>query len=101
MRRHVILPLIALGGCAPDQSRDLTACLEAVKRFYPTYAASNMNDPGVRYIIGCMEAKGYHFSVAATDCSSKYPLPTQPACYTPQGSIAAAIDQFRRPPKSN
>jgi hypothetical protein len=101
MRRQVALLLIALGGCVPDQPGDMAACQEEVKRFYPVYVASNINDPGVRYIMACMEAKGYDFSISAAHCDSKYPLPTQPACYTPQGSLAAAIDQLRRPAKSN
>ena len=101
MRRHVVLLSIALGGCMPDQSKDMAACQQEVKRFYAVYVASNMTDPGVRYIMACMESRGYAFSIAATNCHSKYPLATQPACYTPQGSMAAAIDQFRRPPKSN
>jgi hypothetical protein len=101
MKRHVVLLSIALGGCMPDQSKDMATCQHEVKRFYAVYSASNMNDPGVRYIMACVESKGYEFSIDASNCSSKYPLATQPACYTPQGSMAAAIDQFRRPPKPN
>jgi hypothetical protein len=97
MRRHVALLLFALVGCVPNQARDMATCQTEVKRFYPVYVASNMNDPGVRYIMACMEAKGYDFSISSADCSSKYPLSTQPTCYTPHGSVAAAIDQFRRP----
>jgi hypothetical protein len=93
--------LVVLGGCATDQSKDMAACQQEVKRFYPVYVASNLNDPGVRYIMACMESKGYAFAISAADCDSKYPLPTQPACYTPQGPVAAAIDQFRRPSKSD
>lgn len=100
MRRNAVLLLVALGGCAPDQSKDMAACQSEVKRFYPVYVASNMNDPGVRYIMACMEFRGYDFSISAADCDSKYPLPTQPACYAPRGYMATAIDQFRRP-KSN
>jgi hypothetical protein len=96
MRRCVVLLLVVLGGCVPDQSKDMAACQTEVKRFYPVYVASNMTDPGVRYIMGCMESKGYDFSIAAADCNSQFPLPTQPACYRPQGTAAAAIDQFRR-----
>jgi hypothetical protein len=105
MRRHVLSPVVfalltlAPGGCMPDQSKVMSACLTEVKRFYPAYVASNMDDPGIRYIIACMEAKGYDFSISAADCNSKHPLPTQPTCYAPQGVVAATIDQLWRPSK--
>jgi hypothetical protein len=95
MRRHAVLLLVALGGCVPDQSKDMVACQSEVERFYPAYVASNMDDPGVRYIMACMESKGYAFSVSAADCDSKYPLPVQGACYTPESYVAAALGQFR------
>jgi hypothetical protein len=101
MRPFLLLLTAALGGCMPDQSGDMAACQSEVMRFYPVYVASDMDDPGTRYIVACMNSKGYVLSVAAADCNSKYPLPTQPTCYAPQGFVAAAIDQFRRPSKPN
>jgi hypothetical protein len=100
MWRHVVLLLALLGGCVPDQSKDMAACQTEVKRFYAVYVASDMNDPGVRYIMACMEVRGYDFSILAVGCDSKHPLATQPTCYTPHSAVAAAIDQLRRP-KSN
>ena len=79
----------------------MAVCQSEVMRFYPTYMASNLDDPGTRYIIGCMAAKGYQFEVAAADCNSRYPLPTQPACYTPQGWLAGLIDRWSRPANEN
>jgi hypothetical protein len=100
-RAAVLLAAIVLAGCLPDQAKDMAVCQSEVMRFYPTYVASNPDDPGTRYIIGCMAAKGYDFEVAAADCDSRYPLPTQAACYRPQGWLARVIDQFRRPAKAN
>ena len=101
MKRTVALLLVVvLGGCLPDQSEDMTACKAEVMRFYPGYIAANPDDPGTRYIIGCMAAKGYDFEVTPADCSSRDPLATQPACYTPRSWPAWVIDRFRRAVKS-
>jgi hypothetical protein len=102
MRRHVVLLTAVLlpvmvGGCMPDQSRVMAACQSEVMRFYPVYIASDLDDPGTRYIVACMKSKGYDLSVAAADCDSKYALPTQPTCYAPQGFVAATIDRIWRP----
>jgi hypothetical protein len=95
-RAIVFLLVITLAGCFPDQVRDMADCKSQVIRFYPGYIAANLDDPGTRYIIGCMVAKGYDFDVTAANCNSRDPLPTQPACYAPQKWLPWAIDRFRR-----
>ena len=102
MRRELVLFMaVAVAGCGPDQAKDMAACQAEVMRFYPAYVASKLEDPGTRYIIGCMAARGYEFEVTAADCNSRYPLPTQATCYTPRNWIAGAIDRFRRPAQPN
>ena len=101
MRRELILiAAVAVAGCTPDQAKDMAACQAEVMRFYPAYIASKLEDPGTRYIIGCMAARGYEFEVTSADCNSRYPLPTQAACYAPRNWIAGAFDRFRRKAQS-
>jgi hypothetical protein len=100
-RAVVLLGVLALGGCLPDQAKDVAACQTEAMRFYQMSPGVDPTDPGSRYIIGCMAAKGYDFTVLPADCNSQHPLSTQPACYTANSWLAAIVDQFRRPPKSN
>jgi hypothetical protein len=102
MRRAIVLlGVILLGGCLPDQAKDVEACRAEALRFYQMPPHVDPTDPGSRYIIGCMAAKGYDFSVLPADCDSRHPLSTQPACYTANGWLAGIVDQFYRPTKSN
>ena len=102
MRRAVVLlGVITLGGCLPDRGKDVDACQTEAMRFYQVPPGVDPTDPGSRYIIGCMAAKGYDFTVLPEDCNSHQPLSTQPACYTQNSWLAGIIDQFRRPPQSN
>jgi hypothetical protein len=102
MRRKVfLLGVITLGGCLPDQAKDMSACRTDADRFYQGYHAADVDNPRSQYIIGCMAAKGYDFTIASEECDSRHPLPTQPACYTSSSWLAWIIDQFRRPLKSN
>ena len=101
MRHAVVLfAALTLAGCIPDQAGNMATCQAEVARFYPTYVASNFDDPGTRYIIGCMAAKGYDLEVTAADCDSHYPLPVQAACYAPHGWLAGVIDRIQRPKKT-
>ena len=96
MRRAVLLLVVmVLGGCLPDQAKDVAACQAEADHFYTWNGAVDVDNPRSHYIIGCMAAKGYDFTVAPADCSSQYPLPTQPACYTPSSWLGWIIDQFR------
>jgi len=96
MRRKVfLLGLITLGGCLPDQAKDMAACRTDADRFYQGYRAADVDNPRSQYIIGCMAAKGYDFTIAPADCDSRHPLPTQPACYTPSSWLAWMSNQFR------
>ena len=66
MRREVVLlVVIALGGCLPDQAKDVAACRTEADRFYPTYEAVDPNNPSSQFIIACMATKGYqeHFRI--------------------------------------
>ena len=96
MRRAVLLLVaMALGGCLPDQAKDVAACQAEADHFYNGDHAVDVDNPRSQYIIGCMAAKGYDFSIAPADCSSQRPLPTQPACYTSNSWLGWIIDQFR------
>ncbi len=96
MRRAAVL-LVALtpAGCQPDRAKDMAACQNEASRFYQTYRAVSPDDPSSRFIIGCMAAKGYDFTISPAACSSKYPLPTQATCYAPSNWLVWIIDQFR------
>jgi hypothetical protein len=97
MRRHAALLLaLALGGCVANQAKDMAACKAEVMRFYPGYRAVKFDDPGTRFIVACMQARGYELEVAASDCSSRDPVATQPACYAPRHWFAAFVDRLRR-----
>ena len=78
-----VLPVaLTLAGCLPDRAADMAACQAEAARFYPSFRVVDPDDPGSRFIIGCMATKGYDFSVTLPGCSSAHPLPTQAACYT-------------------
>jgi hypothetical protein len=95
MRRKVFLLLvITLGGCFPDQAKDVAACRTEADHFYQGYNAADVDNPRSQYIIGCMATKGYDFTIAPEDCDSRHPLPTQPACYTPSGWLAWINNKF-------
>ena len=96
MRRQAILLMVfALGGCLPDQSGDMAACRTQADRLYHMYKAVDPDDPSSKYIIACMAAKGYNYTILSEDCNSRYPSSTQPACYEPDSWLGWIIDQFR------
>ena len=96
MRRAVLLlPVMLLGGCLPDQAKDVAACRVEADHFYAGYSAVDVDNPRSQYIIGCMAAKGYDFTIAPADCSSQRPMPSQPACYIANSWFGWIIDQFR------
>jgi hypothetical protein len=96
MRRGAaLLMLIGLGGCLPDQAKDVTACRTEAERFYHTYEAVEPDDPASQYIIACMAHKGYDFSATSTHCNSRTPLPTQPTCYESNSWLGWIIDHIR------
>jgi hypothetical protein len=97
MKRAIVLLLaIGLGGCLPDRAKDMAGCQTEVERFYPTYEAIHPDDPSSRYIIECMAAKGYDFTVMPSDCNSSRSLPTQPECYQSQNWATRMLDRFSR-----
>ncbi len=91
----VLLMAIALSGCVPDRADDIAICQREATRFYAPHRAVDPEDPVSRFIIGCMAAKGYEFTVAPADCSSEHPLPTQAACYTSRTWLGWLIDRMR------
>ena len=96
MKRQVVLfAAIILGGCMPDQTKDVAACRTEADRFYQGYLAAGVDNPRSQYIIGCMTAKGYDFTIAHADCDSRHSLPTQAACYTPSSWLAWMSNQCR------
>lgn len=100
-RKAILFAVVILGGCLPEQGKDLTACQVEAERFYQTYHAVDPEDPSSKYIISCMAAKGYDFIISPAECDSRHPLPTQPACYLPNGWVAGLINRFWRPLKSD
>jgi hypothetical protein len=94
--RYFFLVLVGLAGCGPDQAKDVAACQSEADRFYPTYRANDLREPSSQYIVACMGAKGYDFTIVPTDCDSRRPLPTQATCYTPSHWFAGMLDRFRR-----
>jgi hypothetical protein len=94
-RAAVLLAAMTLAGCLPDRATVMAACQKEASRFYETYRAVNPDDPSSRFIIGCMAAKGYDFTIAPAECSSEHPLPPQAACYTRSSWFGWIIDQFR------
>ena len=95
----VLLAAIGVGGCFPDQAKDVAACRSQADQFYQAYRAVDPDDPSSRYIIACMAAKGYDFTIARADCDSRYPLPTQPTCFTPNNWAGSLIDLIEHPRK--
>lgn len=95
-RKVVLLMVISLGGCVPDQANDMAGCRTEADRFYHAYKAVDPDDPSSRYIIACMAARGYNFTNLAAACDSRYPLPTQAACYDAKDWIAWTAEEIRR-----
>jgi hypothetical protein len=93
-REFILLAAVTLGGCLPDQAKDLAACRKEADRFYQGYQAVDVDNPRSRYIIACMAAKGYDFRISPADCDSRHPLPTQPSCYTSNKWLAWVVDRF-------
>ncbi len=94
-RAAVLLMALTLAGCLPDRAKDMAECQKEASRFYQTYHAISPDDPSSRFIIGCMAAKGYNFTIAPAACNNDHPLPNQAACYTPSNWLYWAVDQFR------
>jgi len=100
--RRCTLALLALilCGCLPDQDKDIADCEAQAARFFPVTKTLDASAPGSRYIIECMAAKGYEFSVVPADCDGQQPLSTQAACYVPDHWLAGFYERMRRYLKS-
>jgi hypothetical protein len=96
-----LLLAVSLGGCVQDQAKNVFACEAQASRFFQTYRAVDPNAPSSQYIIQCMAARGYDFTIAPADCDSRRPLPVQAACYTPRNWLAGLIDRYHRPLATN
>jgi hypothetical protein len=88
--------LISLAGCLPDRDRTLSDCRKEADRFYQVYRLDEPESPRTEYIIECMAAKGYNFTVEPKDCDNRYRFETQSACYVSDTWIVWLADQFRR-----
>jgi len=96
MRRElVLLAAFGVGGCLPDQAKDVAACGAEADRFYQGYNTADVNNPRGRYVISCMAAKGYDFDVSPADCDSRHSLVAQPTCYVTRGWVGWIIDRSR------
>lgn len=84
-RGVVLLLLLNLQSCLPDQTKSLTACQKEADQFFMAYRNDDPQNPRSRYIIECMATKGYDFTVEPDACDNRYPLTTQPTCYSPHG----------------
>ena len=94
-RAAVLLVAMTLAGCLPDRAKDMAACQKEASRFYKTYHAISPDDPSSRFIIGCMAAKGYDFTITSAQCSSDHPLPPQAACYESSSWLFWIVEKFR------
>jgi hypothetical protein len=94
-RAAVLLFTLTLAGCLSDRAKDMADCQSEASRFYKTYYAISPDDPSSRFIIGCMSAKGYDFTVAPAECSGAHPLPPQAACYRASSWLGWVIEKFR------
>ena len=96
-RGGVILALLLmLDGCVPDQTVSLAACQKEADRFFMGYRNDDPENPRGRYIIECMAAKGYDFTVKPEACDSRYPLTTQATCYSRRGWVNWIKFELRR-----
>jgi hypothetical protein len=87
---------VAVTGCLPHQSKDLASCVAEAERFYHIYDAVDLENPGSKYVISCMAAKGYQFSILTSDCDIRRPMPTQATCYEPTSWQPWGIDRVFR-----
>ena len=101
----VLIGVVVLGACVlhlatealtRDQAQDMDTCRKEAEHFYHLDKTVDPNDPSSQYIIACMAAKGYDFTSAPADCDTRYPVSTQPACYSPNGWLGWTIDRVRR-----
>jgi hypothetical protein len=82
MRYAVLFSLLFfLTGRVPYPSKAVAACVMEAERFYHMYNAVDPEDPSSKYLISCMAAKGYQFTILASNYGSHRPYPTQPTCY--------------------
>jgi hypothetical protein len=93
--------VIPLAGCMPEQTKDMEACRADAERFFSMYKVVDPADPSSQFVIGCMAAKGYDFTVAATDCDGRYPLSTQATCYVPNSWARWALHKIRHARDAN
>ena len=82
-RALIVLQLLNLAGCVPEQTKALADCQKEADRFFMGYRNDDAENPRSRFIIECMGSKGYDFTVESKDCDNRYPLTTQTACYSP------------------
>jgi len=78
----ILLLATTVGGCLPDRAtNDVATCRTEADRFYSTPERIDAGDPRSQFIIGCMAARGYDFTISPADCDGRSPMPSQAACY--------------------
>jgi hypothetical protein len=85
-----IIVVIGIGGCAPGKMHETEACETETLRFYPIGS-------GDRFMIECMDSKGYEFDVASAECKSKTRMVMQSACYRRKGWVGRFFEIFTGP----
>lgn len=86
----LLLPLI-LAGCLDDQRQAASRCTMDARRLYPQMAFAGPFDQPGAYIIDCMGAAGYGFTMALKECPVSDWAAANPYCYRPRGRIAGWI----------
>jgi len=100
----VLIGVVVVGACAlylatealtRDQAEAMDTCRKEAEHFHHLCKTVDPNDPSSQYIIACMAAKDYDFTTAPSDCDTRYPFSTQPACYAPNDWLGWTIDRVR------
>src|SRR5262249_50281827 len=91
-----LLVACVVGGCLPNQAKEVATCRREADRFFQGYGSVDVNDPRSQYIVACMAARGYDFDISPADCDSRHALSTQSTCYVPNGWLASTFNLFRK-----
>ena len=89
MTRLALLPLLLLlSGCLDDQKQATSRCTLDARKQYPQMASAGPFDQSGLYIIDCMGAAGYGFTMLLDACPVSDWAASNPYCYSPRGRIA-------------
>lgn len=86
--------LLLLSGCLDDQKQATSRCTLDARKQYPQMTSAGLFDQPGRYIVDCMGASGYEFTLLlAKACPVSDGAAANPYCYRPRGRIAQWIFQ--------